>query len=118
MIQLMNIGPSRFVALVSDVAPLLRELKNDAGPHAVFVQRLEFAIRYAEFHQHDLKGDMENAGSALMSIFEESLSPSSWLAVLLNDAIPLLQDGLWLFGFLLCLAKILNVFRVERVHSV
>ena len=91
---LMDTGPSRFVTLVSDVAFLLRQLKKDAEPHAVFVQRLEFAIRYAEFHQHNLQGDMENAASALMSIFEENLSPNSWLAVILYDAIPLLQDGL------------------------
>lgn len=87
------IGPLRFVPLVSDIAPLLRELKKDAGPHGIFVQRLEFAIRYAEFHQHNFQGDTENAASALMSIFEENLSPRSWWAVLLNDAIPFLQDG-------------------------
>lgn len=93
MLDVMILGPLRYVSLVSDIAPLLRELKKDAGPHGVFVQRLEFAIRYAEFHQHNNLADTENAASALMSIFEENLSPRSWWAVLLNDAIPLLQDG-------------------------
>ena len=71
-------GPLRYVTLVADIAPLLRELKKDAGPHGVFVQRLEFAIRYAEFHQHNNQADMENAVSALMSIFEENLSPQQF----------------------------------------
>lgn len=88
-------GPLRFASLVADIAPSLQELRAEPGPNGVFVHRLRFAVRYAEFHQRKRNGDAEDAALDLVSIFEEELAPKSWWGVLLNDATPFLQDGMY-----------------------
>ncbi|KAI5124259.1 hypothetical protein M0805_005108 [Coniferiporia weirii] len=90
-------GPLRYVPLVADIAPLLQELRAGPSPHGVFVHRLMFAVRYAEFHQRNAQGDAENAALDLISMFEEDLAPRAWWGVILNDAIPFLQDESNLF---------------------
>lgn len=75
------------------MAPLVQELRAETGLHGVFVQRLMFAVRFAEFHQRRVQGLFEHAALDLLSLFEEDLAPRSWWGVLLNDATPFLQDG-------------------------
>ena len=52
-----------------------------------------FAVRYAEFHQRNLQGDLENAALDLVSLFEEEMAARSWWGILLHDITPILQDG-------------------------
>ncbi|TDL24108.1 hypothetical protein BD410DRAFT_786808 [Rickenella mellea] len=85
-------GPSRFTSLVADIAPSLQELQVEPGPHGVFVQRLKFAVRYAEFHHRSRSGAVDYAALDLISMFEEDLAPKSWWGVLLNDSTPFLQN--------------------------
>lgn len=88
-----GLGPARYVSFVSDIAPSLHELRMEPGQHGVFVQRMVFAVRYAEFHQRRMQGDTENAVLDLVSMFEEDIAPRSWWGVLLNDMTPFLQGG-------------------------
>jgi len=85
-------GPLRYVQLIADVTPSLQELRSEIGPRGVFMHRMMFAVRYAEFHQRNLQGDRENAALDLISLFEEELAPRSWWGVVLHDAIPFLQS--------------------------
>lgn len=52
-----------------------------------------FAVRYAEFHQRLLNRDLQDAAWDLVSMFQEDMAPKSWWAVLLCDAVELLQYG-------------------------
>ena len=61
--------------------------------HGLFMHRIAFAIRYAEFRQRELHGDLKNAAMDLVSMFEEELAPRSWWGVLLYDSTRFLQDG-------------------------
>ncbi|KLO17911.1 hypothetical protein SCHPADRAFT_820586 [Schizopora paradoxa] len=85
-------GPLRYVQLIADVTPSLQELRTEIGPRGVFMHRMMFAVRYAEFHQRNVQGDRENAALDLISLFEEELAPRSWWGVVLYDAIPFLQS--------------------------
>ncbi|OCB86404.1 hypothetical protein A7U60_g6522 [Sanghuangporus baumii] len=85
-------GPAHYVSLVADIAPSLPELRVEPGPQGIFVQRLKFAVRYAEFHQRKMDNDLENALLDLVSIFVEDLAPRAWWGVLLYDAIAFLED--------------------------
>ncbi len=92
-VHICNLGPLRYVQLIADVTPSLQELRTEIGPRGVFMHRMMFAVRYAEFHQRNLQGDRENAALDLISLFEEELAPRSWWGVILHDAIPFLQSG-------------------------
>jgi nuclear pore complex protein Nup85 len=52
-----------------------------------------FAVRYAQFHQLVLQEEYQDAAADLLAMFREELAPKSWWAVLLCDAVPLLQFG-------------------------
>lgn len=92
-------GPSQFVTVLSGIASSLQELRSEPGPQGIFVHRLLFAIRYAEFHQRNLIGETENAALDLVSMFEEDLAPRSWWGVLLHDVTPFIQNGAWAESF-------------------
>jgi nuclear pore complex protein Nup85 len=66
----------------------------------VFIHRLVFAVRYAEFHQKRLEGDLQDAALDLVSIFQGDIAPKSWWGVLLTDSVDLLNCG----KYGLCLA--------------
>jgi nuclear pore complex protein Nup85 len=63
------------------------------GEGAIFVQRLLFAQRYAEFHKACIEGNLLAAAEHLVEIFADELAPKSWWAVLLTDAAELLTSG-------------------------
>lgn len=90
---LIHLGSTRFVPYAAEIAPALQELRLEPGASGVFIQRLMFAVRYAEFQQRNLQGDAENAALDLISLFEEEIAPRSWWGVLLHDITPFLQDG-------------------------
>ena len=50
-----------------------------------------FAVRFAEFHQRRGNGDWPGAAADVVSMFREETAPKLWWAVLLCDAVELLQ---------------------------
>jgi nuclear pore complex protein Nup85 len=52
-----------------------------------------FAVRYAEFHQRKLSGDLQEAALDLLTMFNEGLAPKAWWGVLLCDAVELIRNG-------------------------
>ena len=88
-------GATKFAQLVANIAPSLHNLPVDSAARlaapAVFQHRLMFAVRFTEFHQRRANGDLAGAASDLLSMFREETAPKSWWAVLLCDAVELLQ---------------------------
>jgi nuclear pore complex protein Nup85 len=87
------VGPEVFARSVAAVAPTLQELRAHPGANGVFTHRLMFAVRYAEFHQRRLRGDLQEAALDLLTMFNEDLAPKSWWGVLLCDAVELIRNG-------------------------
>lgn len=85
-------GPEHFARYVADIAPSLQALRTQPGFPGVFIHRLMFAVRYAEFHQQRLNQDLSEAALSLVAMFHDDIAPKSWWAVLLNDAIQLLHS--------------------------
>lgn len=52
-----------------------------------------FAVRYAEFHQRRLSGDLQEAALDLLAMFNEDLAPTTWWGILLCDAVELIRNG-------------------------
>lgn len=75
------------------MAPSLHELRGHSAVNGVFIHRLTFAVRYAEFHQQRLKGDLQEAALDLVALFRQGIAPRSWWGILLLDATALLKMG-------------------------
>lgn len=92
-------GPANFSRLVANIAPSLESLRNQQGSVAngVFVYRLMFAVRLAEFHQRRLNGELHDAAYDIVTMLREDIAPRSWWAVVLSDAVDLLQYGEYMF---------------------
>lgn len=86
------IGKERFGSLVARIAPSLQALRANDSANAVFVYRLMFAVRFAQFHQNYARGSLKAAANDVVSMFREDLVPKSWWAVVLSDAIDLLMN--------------------------
>lgn len=84
-------GPENFTKYVSGIAPSLQVLNTASATQGVFIYRLMFAVRYAEFHQRMSCQDLQEAAWDLVSIFQEETAPKSWWGVLLLDALGLLE---------------------------
>jgi nuclear pore complex protein Nup85 len=69
----------------------LQELQAHPEATGVFIHRLLFAVRYAEFHQRRLSGDVQDAALDLEALFEYDIAPKAWWGVLLCDATELLD---------------------------
>ncbi|RDB15810.1 Nuclear pore complex protein Nup85 [Hypsizygus marmoreus] len=92
-------GPTAFSQSASTIAPSVQELRNRPLYQGIFAHRLMFAVRYAHFHLLLETHDLQEAASDLVAIFRDDLVPKSWWAVLLCDAVPLLQhDPILLFS--------------------
>ena len=91
-------GPSKFAQLVAHIAPSLHNLRLDtssttgSAPPGVFAHRLQFAVRFAEFHRRRATGDLSAAAADAIALFRDALAPRAWWAAVLADALPLLQD--------------------------
>ncbi|KAJ6591607.1 Nup85 nucleoporin-domain-containing protein [Mycena vulgaris] len=85
-------GPTSFAQYASDIAPSLQNLSiQHPSSQGVFVHRLMFAVRYSNFQQLRVKHDLQNAASDLVAMFHDDVAPKSWWAVMLCDAVDLLQ---------------------------
>ncbi|KAF8842387.1 hypothetical protein BDN67DRAFT_899400 [Paxillus ammoniavirescens] len=83
-------GPEQYARYVLDIAPSLQALRANSA-RGVFIHRLMFAVRYAEFHQRLLNGDLQDAAWDLVTMFQDEIAPKSWWGILLHDAVQLLQ---------------------------
>jgi nuclear pore complex protein Nup85 len=91
-------GPEVFVEYASELAPSLPGLvARDQGPHSLYLHRMMFVIKYAQFLSQD---DPEEAAGELIAILRDDIAPRSWWPVLLCDSVELLQHGLSLVSCL------------------
>ncbi|CCM06137.1 uncharacterized protein FIBRA_08387 [Fibroporia radiculosa] len=86
-------GPEKYARYVANIAPSLQTLRSNSGANGVFVHRLMFAVRFAEFHQRRMQGELHDAAFDLATMFREDIAPKSWWAVLLSDAVELLLNS-------------------------
>lgn len=86
-------GPEQFTRHVAGIAPSLQALRMQSGAHGIFIHRLMFAVRYAEFHQRLFNRDLQDAAWDLISMFQDGIAPKSWWGVILWDAQQLIQYG-------------------------
>ncbi|CAL1715565.1 unnamed protein product [Somion occarium] len=88
-------GPTIFARMVQSIAPSLQALKSQSGSNisGVFIYRLMFAVHFAEFHQRRMNGELEDAASDIIEMFQKEIVPTSWWAVVLCDALELLQHN-------------------------
>lgn len=89
-------GPAKFTSLVAEIAPSLQTLRSAADTsdypmHGIFLHRLMFIVKYAEFHQRKMSNDLAEAAADLISMFEDEIAPTSWWGVLLQDAVEFLN---------------------------
>ncbi|KAI0070891.1 hypothetical protein K474DRAFT_1669600 [Panus rudis PR-1116 ss-1] len=93
-------GPVKFAQMVAEIAPTLHHLRTQSAnwENAIFIYRLMFAVRFAEFHQRRINGELEDAAADVVSIFQDEIAPKAWWAVVLWDAIGLLQHESMLFS--------------------
>ena len=75
-------GPGRFSRLVAEIAPSLQTLRASAKSsnyslNGIFLHRLVFIVRYAEFHQRKTNNDLVEAAADLVGMFEGGCCPSS-----------------------------------------
>ncbi|KAH9924587.1 Nup85 nucleoporin-domain-containing protein [Amylocystis lapponica] len=84
-------GPEKYARLVANIAPSLQALRKGGGAYGVFLYRLQFAVRFAEFHQWRIRGDLQDAAFHLVAMFREDVAPKAWWAVMLSCAVELLQ---------------------------
>ncbi|PFH51019.1 hypothetical protein AMATHDRAFT_59952 [Amanita thiersii Skay4041] len=85
-------GPDQFVKYASTMTPTVQQLRTQNTVQGVFVHRLLFAVRYAQYHELLKAGRQADAAVELVSIFYDDLAPKAWWAVLLSDALDLLQN--------------------------
>jgi len=89
-------GPAKFTSLVAEIAPSLQMLRSTADSsdypmHGIFLHRLMFIVKYAEFHQRKMSNDLVEAAADLISMFEDDIAPTSWWGVLLQDSVEFLN---------------------------
>ncbi len=87
-----QLGPAEFARLVANIAPSLHTLRTQPA-NGVFLYRLMFAVRFAEFHQRRLNDDIQHAALYLVSLLRDDIAPKSWWAVALYDAVELLCNS-------------------------
>lgn len=86
-------GCEKFARYAADIAPSLQELQAQPASRGIFIHRLMFAVRYAQFHHLRMKQELQEAAQDLLTMFREEIAPKSWWGVLLCDANELLQFG-------------------------
>ncbi len=50
-----------------------------------------FAVRFAEYHQRRINSELQDAAFDLITMLRDDIAPKSWWAVVLSDAVDLLQ---------------------------
>ncbi|KAH9829993.1 Nup85 nucleoporin-domain-containing protein [Rhodofomes roseus] len=107
-------GPQQYARSVAKIAPSLQTLRAESKANGIFVYRLMFAVRFAEFHHRRLSGDLQEAAFDLVSMLREEIAPKSWWAVLLSDAVELLQNSENMFFTSVDATLLLH--RLEEIH--
>ncbi|KAF6753070.1 Nup85 nucleoporin-domain-containing protein [Ephemerocybe angulata] len=84
-------GSPSFVEHASAIAPISQKLGPRSNVGGVFFHRLLFCTRYARFHELLQRQDFSEAAFDLVSIFQSDVAPTAWWAVVLCDAVQLLD---------------------------
>ncbi|KAF7770639.1 hypothetical protein Agabi119p4_6613 [Agaricus bisporus var. burnettii] len=86
-------GPQSFVNQATAISSTIQELYNRGPSHWVFYHRFMFVTSYAKFQEAIVNKNYASAAKSLVTIISEEVAPRAWGAILLNDAIPLLQHN-------------------------
>lgn len=76
---------------MKNIAELLPSIRSAPGVPGIFIQRLVFAIRLAELQERRQEEDWQDCAWSLTSMFHDTIAPKSWWAMLLIEAVELLQ---------------------------
>ncbi|KAG7093511.1 hypothetical protein E1B28_007185 [Marasmius oreades] len=86
-------GPASFASYAAKFIHSLQELPSRINTEGIFAHRLTFAVRYAQIHRLRAEGESPAAIFEIITLLREEIAPKSWWAVLLCDAVDLLQGG-------------------------
>ena len=86
------LGPQLFLEKVDQIATDLR-MPDVIGQEQIYLSRLRFVQRYADFQRLLASGNIHGAAEHLIDIITTELVPKAWIAVLLADAGRLLDTG-------------------------
>lgn len=104
LLQYIHEGVQPFCHAVDSIPPSLldveaQEMDVDSLPRIVLAamprlhsSRLTFLARYRDFHREYAAGNLTQAATVLVELLTSSTAPENFWAVMLVDAIPLLQD--------------------------
>jgi nuclear pore complex protein Nup85 len=85
-------GPQIFSQYAVAIAPSAQKLRTPKG-HGLSVHRLVFAVQYAHLHELFERHEYQEAANRIVSIFSQDVVPKSWWAIVLCDAVQLLEYG-------------------------
>lgn len=85
-------GPQIFSQYAVAIAPSAQKLQTPQG-HGLSVHRLVFTVQYAHLHELFERHEYQEAANKIVSIFSQDIVPKSWWAIVLCDAIQLLEYG-------------------------
>ncbi|KAI3484875.1 hypothetical protein L1887_51929 [Cichorium endivia] len=96
LVEYVTRGAEAFDEIVDSVPTSLLAPPDDErefGRPTLFSKRLAFLARFRDFHRLYADGQWTAAASLLVELVTTEAAPERFLAVLLVDAIPLLEDG-------------------------
>jgi nuclear pore complex protein Nup85 len=96
LVEYVTRGAEAFDEIVDSVPTSLIAPPDDErefGRPTLFSKRLAFLARFRDFHRLYADGQWTAAASLLVELVTTEAAPERFLAVLLVDAIPLLEDG-------------------------
>lgn len=110
------LGTESFASHAAKITPALPQLQSETSIPGVYIHRLLFAVRYSNFHQLRIQQDHRTAVLELIEMLGDDVAPKSWWAVLLCDAVELINDG-ELFAFIAFKFTLLTFSRSISCHS-
>lgn len=91
-------GPDIFTQHASQIAPSLQDIQSSSLTTGVFGHRLQFVVRYAQFHQLRKEQQHQDAAWQLVQMLHDGIVPRAWRAVVLVDAMEYLQGSFCFLG--------------------
>ncbi|EDR05684.1 uncharacterized protein LACBIDRAFT_302853 [Laccaria bicolor S238N-H82] len=85
-------GPQIFSQYAVAIAPSAQKLQTPQG-HGLSVHRLVFTVQYAHLHELFERHEYQEAANKIVAIFSQDIVPKSWWAIVLCDAVQLLESG-------------------------
>lgn len=103
-------GPQIFSQYAVAIAPSAQKLQIPQG-HGLSAHRLVFTVQYARLHELFERHEYQEAANNIVAIFSQDVVPKSWWAIILCDAVQLLEYGIKKSSRHLSLAAQRHIFR-------